>query len=405
LVFEDDTSKSTYGNIISGTSVTPYTFSSLLNGETIVDETPKYKTFGNCSHTRAALDLSRLAKDEHFVITGVGKRRHTRSEYFLASQFHTQIETAPTIIFQADDWNGWSHEALESCLPTFTLGGESLVNAVLELKKAKDLIKPWLRWLPALRSFVRTGKGLAATPKRKGLFSPKAVADYHLNISFGWGPFLADVQRARQSLETFQRRLRELQKHAGEPQKRHYKRYVDLGVLPPSQVLYTDSVSSVRRETTWLQKPLYCATVEFLYTMPDMSLMSNKVKGYLDHLGFQLNPRILWDDIPYSFVIDWFFDVGGWLGSLRADNLKIPATVTGFCHSIKWEWRSQYFYNYAGSATKSPDLDVVLANSYRLRYERRRDIPSWGLFSTTATIPDWKKVALGTSLLVSRSRG
>jgi len=216
---------------------------------------------------------------------------------------------------------------------------------------------------------------------------------------------MSDVERLRDSLTNFQKKLRKLQQEANIPQKRHYKRYCDLAVLPPSQLLYSDSQSSLRRDTEWVQRPIYHATVDFVYSMPDMSETSNKVKGYLDSIGFQLNPRILWDAIPYSFVVDWFFDVGGWLAKLRSDNLKVPCVVNGFCHSIKWSYRARYVYNYVGTTTKSRDFELILSDYSRLRYERRRDIPSLNALDPTLKIPSLKQVLLGASLASVNFRG
>jgi len=130
--------------------------------------------------------------------------------------------------------------------------------------------------------------------------------------------------------------------------------------------------------------------------------MSNQVKGFLDSIGFQGNASIIWNAIPYTFVIDWFFGVGRWLNSLRSDNLKIPATVIGFCHSLKWEWEAEYSLKVLPTATDLGDQNVVLATRSELRYERRRDVPSYGTFSSTVKVPSWQQLALGASLIVQK---
>jgi hypothetical protein len=274
---------------------------------------------------------------------------------------------------------------MEHCLPSFSEGGESLVNFFLELKQAKGLFDPWK---------VNKLKRL------KNLFSRKALADKHLNISFGWLPFLSDLDRMRGSLANFQKKLAKFQEQAGKPQTRHYKRYVDLAILPPDATLYSDASTVLKRKALWLQKPVYHATVKFVFTLPDMGVIQNQIAGFLDSLGFQLNPRIVWDSIPYSFLVDWFVDVGSWLGSLRVDNLKVPAVVTGFCHSLKWEWQARYVFDTSiPEPGQSSDRDFCVATRRALRYERRRDIPSWGRLNSTVRVPSWKQFALGMSLL------
>ncbi len=46
--------------------------------------------------------------------------------------------------------------------------------------------------------------------------------------------------------------------------------------------------------------------------------------AYLDALGFELNPRIIWDAVPFTFVLDWFFGIGSWLERHKYDTLELP---------------------------------------------------------------------------------
>jgi hypothetical protein len=48
------------------------------------------------------------------------------------------------------------------------------------------------------------------------------------------------------------------------------------------------------------------------------------LRGALDSLGFELNPGIIWDAIPFSFVVDWFVNVGKVANSFKIDTLELP---------------------------------------------------------------------------------
>jgi hypothetical protein len=55
-----------------------------------------------------------------------------------------------------------------------------------------------------------------------------------------------------------------------------------------------------------------------------MSDLEKMLRGALDSLGFELNPNIIWDAIPFSFVVDWFFDVGSICERFKFDTLELP---------------------------------------------------------------------------------
>jgi hypothetical protein len=273
---------------------------------------------------------------------------------------------------------------MEELLPTFSEGGESVVNFILELKQLKGLFKLWDK----SRNFLQN------------------IANGHLSFSFGWQPFLSDVKKLTESLKNFRKKIEALQKGSGKPQFRHFRRFMDHVDLP-ANVTTDTGIGLVTKVMKWIDRPRYCATVGYTYYLPDMSVLSNKMKGFLDSLGAQWNPSIVWNAIPFSFVVDWFFSVGSWLDSLRTDNLKIPATVTAFCHSVKYQVQDDIVFTHASSLVgflpTGQIFPVTLANVTTLRYERRRDVPSFGLFDTTVKVPNWGQVALGASLLVQQT--
>lgn len=55
-----------------------------------------------------------------------------------------------------------------------------------------------------------------------------------------------------------------------------------------------------------------------------MANFEKVLRVLLDSLGFELNPKIIWDAIPFTFVIDWFFGVGSWLERFKIDTLELP---------------------------------------------------------------------------------
>ena len=142
--------------------------------------------------------------------------------------------------------------------------------------------------------------------------------------------------------------------------------------------------------------------------MPDLGLLSNRLKAMLDSLGVRPDASILWNAIPFSFIVDWFFDVGGWLESLSSDNLEIPVHIDDFCHSIKVDYsvelHMQRKYDYPVQGLLYTDLQKVLMRNVS-HYERRRAVPATHLNTAVQRGPlSLNKIALGASLIVANSK-
>lgn len=393
--------------------------------ESIEYEEPGFKGPGTCLHSRDELEVYPTGYVRHASrYNTIDKRTETykveRDDGYLATKYASFIGTGNPIIVRNERWAQWSSDAMEALLPTFSeRGGESLVNAALELGQLKQLFTHWRKPIATLKklhyNWIKLRTELEKPRKKRfkriyfkyisGKATIKELAASHLNIQFGWVPFVSDVRRCYDALENFRKKVRELQDRAGTPQRVHYARAVDTADIP-SDTTNTDSIGTRRRKTRWITSPKYVATVDFIYVLPDMSSMTNQAKAFLDTLGVQGNPRILWDAVPYSFVIDWFVGVGDWLNKLRTDNLRIPATVTGFCHSLKYEYDTTYTLTIGPNAgllyPEGSGAEILLARRRGLRYKRLRDIPSTGVFNTTVRAPSWGKVAVATSLMIGR---
>jgi hypothetical protein len=101
---------------------------------------------------------------------------------------------------------------------------------------------------------------------------------------------------------------------------------------------------------------------------------------------------VLWNAIPYSFVVDWFVNIGDWAESLIHEP-AIPIVIEDFSHSVKYSYRTDIRMSWLKGKLIFP-----LASNEVSFYERRRDIPS-----TTSRIrfriPDLGSFVLGAALV------
>lgn len=197
----------------------------------------------------------------------------------------------------------------------------SVPNFLADIEDLKDLYKIW----------------------KKKLSIAKNLAGAHLNYKFGWKPTIGDlkdmiegVTRLRSKLAAFKAQLGKTIQ--GSSSIAHGLPTSATGTIafPSGSHTASYTASCIRKVScyiAWQPQPLAV-----------IGALDEVLRGLLDSLGFELNPRIIWDAIPFTFVIDWFFGVGSWLDRFRIDALELPiALVDSFLQyeetlHIEWTW-------------------------------------------------------------------
>jgi hypothetical protein len=163
----------------------------------------------------------------------------------------------------------------------------------------------------------------------------------------------------------------------------------------------------------WVKRPVYHATMRYKYTLPGLDGRLEQIYAYLDTLGVRLDPAIIWNAIPFSFVIDWIVDVSGFLGSFARDNYPIQVTVLDFCHSYSWHLEAETFCSWVCDLSIETDLALIKAGyptrpgwqqifrGTRRYYSRVRAFPN--IHTARIKGPKLRAAALSLSLLLSRS--
>jgi hypothetical protein len=202
----------------------------------------------------------------------------------------------------------------------------SILNSVYELKDFKSLPsiiqrigKIPVRGRRALRELSRQGAG-------GFLFSEFAVR-----------PLLSDIAKLRSAILRTQKRINDLVTRNGRVQRRHFQcRLPDqTGITDtssfhlvnagPTHELYRSAEGlNIRwRNSRAVLSDSYKFHVEMEYNYNYTSYQTAHAQllGYLDALGINLNPQIIWNAIPWSFVIDWVFGINRWLGQFKVTNM------------------------------------------------------------------------------------
>jgi hypothetical protein len=225
----------------------------------------------------------------------------------------------------------------------------------------------------------------------------KNVAGLDLNLNFGILPFLSDVRSLAEGLINFRKKVDDLLRRQGKVITRHYKCPVMAPLFNETELLLYSETTNYRvtRQLLWDEMPTYTASCRFKYQLPDMSLLTNQAKAFLDALGVRKNLAIAWNAIPFSFIVDWFFNVGRWLDGLSTDNLDIRIVLEDFCHSVKYSSTCSVFnYDYGNR---------YWVSEYRNRtYIRKRCLPYLYPPRPTMKMPSIGQIRLGGSLVISQ---
>jgi hypothetical protein len=178
----------------------------------------------------------------------------------------------------------------------------SLPNALLDIGQLKDLIKVWNR-----------SSSLVAN-----------LAGARLNYKFGWKPSQGDLSALLDTLLSFRQALSNF-KYSGREIISSRRTILKDETHKDGNVFLDGNTHRVwhgqltRKVHGYLvYKPLPIAVI---------GEWDETLRALLDTLGFELNPRIVWDKIPFSFVVDWFVNVGEWLESFKVDALELPIQI------------------------------------------------------------------------------
>jgi len=355
--------------------------------------------------------------------------------------------------------DSYAQTAVDAMRPKLAQG-VSLLNFVLELKD----LKHWGKVGNALeRIHTRSRRWDDNRPKARRRFGdslpysdisyrmPKGrkkmlkdivqrLTGAHLEASFGIVPFVSDVVSTIVQLSAFEYNLSQLKRYANTPQRRRYRRYIpnqdgsaavrdwrygDVDAKTYNNPYGNDEFDRppiyLIQRARWIRRPVYHATMDYIYSLPDVTEAELKVRGLFDVLGLKLDPGIAWDAVPYTFVIDWVADVSAYLHSFARNNLSILLSNVQFCHSVAWHYEAEVvilcqsksptaFFPPPTWWTQKMSNENSMGTAYRRTkrfYERRLSHVNANDTAHVLSIktPTLREIGLSGSLLVNKRLG
>lgn len=247
----------------------------------------------------------------------------------------------------------------------------SIGNFLLEANEIKDLI-----------------------PKLEGNLV-RDVSSGFLNFNFGWKPFVGDLRTLYGLISSVERRLQYLRDTYGRWTRQSYYQDLALPSNVPSETLDAQPYSHRYVRTDY--RCIFRAGGYLYHELQGLNDDLGKVRAFIAALGLTNPSKIYWNNLPYSFVVDWFLDIGGLLDRLAIQPFAGTWQFVKVTNSI-----SQFgkFVVYREFFSNDPRNQRFLVGEGSVkRYHRFVGLPVDPGFWLSPNLPSTQQQLLGAALL------
>lgn len=171
---------------------------------------------------------------------------------------------------------------------------------------------------------------------RSRLFDYRRLGSEYLNVVFGWKPFVSDLRKMYNLWQTIDKRMAQIVRENGRSINRRATLEDDTSTdtasdsypgawrwIPGAFSLTSNSGTSTwSYERTTKTKVWYSAN--YRYYIPDVGSSQWDRRARIALFGGLPTPELLWEVLPWSWLIDWFSNVGDVISNLSenaVDNL------------------------------------------------------------------------------------
>lgn len=196
----------------------------------------------------------------------------------------------------------------------------------------------------------------------------------YLSYQFGWKPLLSDIQKLQKDLLNYLDRLEYLRSTYGKPTRVHFR---------ANNVHNPPASAGVHDITPFGDQRLYATLVDHVVSYSAGGIMYHRLKGldsdtaalraFLSATGFNNPVKVLWNAIPYSFLVDWFTNAIDLFTKRAASPFEGEISIEQTTWSLRY--RSQ-FEIHAHPYASYGNPRVKIGHYWVDVYDRKLDLPA-----------------------------
>lgn len=227
----------------------------------------------------------------------------------------------------------------------------SSLNSLYELKDFKTMsslaLQTKTNLLKAARSFKILAISKSSRMSRSLKYMAKASGENYLSWKFALAPLISDINGLHRALKSYRDKVDNLVRRQLKWQTCHWSfawgeesSGTQIKTVAPSLLAarkggpVTDGVITYYRELMAYPAEFHFE-IEYYFFYSRWELENARVRGLQDALGFNLNPQIIWNAIPFSFLVDYVIGVNQWLSRFKALQLNPRIGIRRCLWSIK----------------------------------------------------------------------
>lgn len=362
-----------------------------------------FESFWSTQRRRPQFNTCSHAKVETVCLAVTGILAHYNKKYGGAYDLRSagllqryrvkpvSYELEPIKRHPALDTSGFSARAWHTMQPEFE-GNVEMLNFLYELKDFKSIMKFMNRY--ALRDLVDIIKSNVRRLKRRRAYKGQSfidptipAAELYLTHQFVLKPLISDLVSIGDQLKCMVEEAQQqfaLEGLAGNT--RHYTEIITSS-SEPSDVDKRYYRSGVLNSTT------ATATLSYTYGYSNREPLD----AIMRYWGLQGSAEVLWNALPFTFLVDYVLNVGQTLSMMEHDpNVKL--NVAQYCESLLTEHSIGKFLGTAPrwspclvDGQVPPDRDTLISGSKATFYSRELRDPNWGPVSPQLKLPNFRQ--------------
>lgn len=248
----------------------------------------------------------------------------------------------------------------------------SIANFIYELREIRSLI-------PKIsKSLIKTTSG--------GL----------LNLEFGWKPLISDLKKLGSIMSEVEKRIAFLIRYNGERRRLGFTKEIPYpGTLPVSSMYYVYPNFPIRYKLVDY-RALFRAGGFVFQSLDGLNSELSQIRAFSAALGLNNPTKIIWNALPYSFVVDWFANVGGQLDRLAIQPYEGKYELSNMTCSLTQSYYVEVWQEYHLARNLPRQVGTIRIDVYN----RSVGLPVGATVSLLS--PNQKQQLLGSALLIQR---